>query len=50
MDTVEPVVTPGRTLYKMTGMPNLEELGSQQAAEAQAKQFGWVAPPVDGPA
>jgi hypothetical protein len=74
MDTVEPVVTHGRTLYKMTkpsktmwlvahngsdiahvvelpkdcecltGMPNLEERGSQQGAEARAKQFGWVEP------
>jgi len=74
MDTVESVVTPGRTLFKMTkpsrtmwlvahngsdiahvielpkdcecltGMPNLEERGSQQAAEARAKKFGWVTP------
>jgi len=78
MDTVESVVTPGRTLFKMTkpsrtmwlvahngsdiahvielpkdcecltGMPNLEERGSQQAAEARAKQFGWVEPEEPG--
>lgn len=27
----------------LTGMPNLEECGSQQAAEDRAKVFGWKA-------
>ena len=32
----------------LTGMPNLEDRGSQQAAEARAKQFGWVEPEEPG--